>query len=165
MKLALLFIFLFLALERILNTFGRKEPEGKIKYRLLTYLLIFTYNLAVAIALWEFINLRTINIFVSVLGFLIMLLGVFLRRGAIKALGKNWSIHIKEIIGQELVKSGPYRYLSHPYYLAVIFELIGVSLFFNASFALIFTLLVQIPLLLIRIRLEERLLIKQSALS
>jgi len=161
MKLALVLIFLILALERILNTFSRKEPEGKIRHAWLTYLLIFTYNCAIIIALFEFFKAKCINLFTSSIGLCITLLGVFLRRSAIKALGNDWSIHIKEVIGQKLVKCGPYKYIHHPYYLAVMLELTGISLFFNAYLAFVFTLAIQLPLLLVRIYLEEKVLIKR----
>jgi len=161
MKAAFLCIFLALAIERIANTFFRKEPQGEVKYAGLAYLLIFTYNLSVLIALFEFIQLKSINIYISFFGFLLMLSGVFLRRSAIKALGANWSIHIKEIPNRQIVKTGPYKFLRHPYYLAVIFELIGIALFFNAFFALFLVVLVQLPLLLVRMRLEEKTLLSR----
>jgi methyltransferase len=55
------------------------------------------------------------------------------------------------------IRSGPYRFLSHPNYLAVVVDLFAVPLIFNAWItALVFTVLNLALLLLVRIPAEEQ---------
>jgi len=162
MKIIAVFFFFIAAAERISFTFRRKEPEGKIRYKCLSNVVIFTYLSSVTFALIEFIIFKKrLNIFVSLTGVAIAILGILLRRISIKKLGEYWSIHIKEVIGHKLIKDGPYRYIRHPYYLAVMLELVGIALYFNAFFAMSFILIVHFPLLLVRIHFEEKVLISQ----
>lgn len=162
LKLVLILIFSMAALERFLNTFWRKEKKGDVKYTLLTYVILFTYFTSIIIALSDFLlQKNNPNLCVTFLGFLFAFLGIILRRSSIKALADNWSMHIKLIPEQRLVKDGPYKKLRHPYYLAVMFELIGVALYFNSALSLFFAIAVQLPLLLIRVKIEEGILISQ----
>jgi protein-S-isoprenylcysteine O-methyltransferase Ste14 len=77
-----------------------------------------------------------------------------------KVLGKNWGIHVfddaREERGSRIVRRGPYGLLRHPIYAGVILELIAIPLAFNAPVALAFVTLVNIPLQILRSRLEEQ---------
>ena len=157
-KWIFIFIFSIAALERIFFTFKRKKVKGEVKYRWTTYSLISSYVFCILVALFEFAGKASINYRVSIAGVLVAGAGMILRRAAIQTLGDFWSIHIKIFNNQPIIKSGPYRFFRHPYYAAVMLELIGVSLFFNASGALLIVFLIHFPLLVVRILLEERIL-------
>lgn len=162
LKVVLFFIFFVLAVERIINMFGRKEPKGIIRYKTLTYALVLTYLFCILLVLLDFIIwIENINVFATCIGFLIIIISLTLRRASIMTLGNNWSFYTKEIKFQQLIRIGIYRKLRHPYYLAVILELIGICLFFNALSVIIFVLFVNFPLLLFRIYFEEKVLIYQ----
>ena len=47
---------------------------------------------------------------------------------AIASLGLRWSYRVLILPGAPLVSSGPYRYLSHPNYLAVVGELVSIAM-------------------------------------
>jgi methyltransferase len=51
---------------------------------------------------------------------------------AIASLGRRWSYGVMVLPGQPLVESGPYRWLRHPNYVAVVGELIGMALLVGA---------------------------------
>lgn len=144
--------------ERIISTFFcRREKEGAVKYKWTTYLLIFTYIFCIILALFEFLSQKKdLNIFITSIGIVVEIAGIYLRRVSIKSFAGFWSSHIKSIPGQPLIKSGPYRWFRHPYYLAVILELIGWALFFNAFLAFWVILSVHFPILLYRMFLEEK---------
>jgi methyltransferase len=55
-----------------------------------------------------------------------------LKYWAIGSLGPAWTFRIIVVPGAPLVASGPYRYLRHPNYLAVVGELVGVALMTGA---------------------------------
>ena len=79
-----------------------------------------------------------------------------LRYAAIRALGTYWNVRVLVVPGATLVRSGPYRWLRHPNYVAVVIELISAPMLFGAwRTALVVTALNAVALTL-RIRCEER---------
>lgn len=161
LRIIIFLFFLIAAMERIISMFCYKERDGKVKYRWTTYILIFSYIFCVSIAFFEFVTKKeNLNILLTSSGLFILYLGFILRKLSIKSLGGFWSKHIKNIAGQDLIKSGPYRWVRHPYYLAVIFELIGWILLFNSILAFWFFVSIHLPLLLYRISLEEKVLLE-----
>ncbi len=50
-----------------------------------------------------------------------------LKMWAIASLGSRWSYRVLVLPGAPLIKTGPYRFLSHPNYLAVVGEIISVA--------------------------------------
>ncbi len=79
-----------------------------------------------------------------------------LRLWVLLSLGERWTTRIIVVPGEELVKRGPYRFLSHPNYVVVIIEIAVVPLMFGmAAYAIVFSVLNAI-LLAIRIPAEAR---------
>jgi len=79
-----------------------------------------------------------------------------LRYWAIAALGRRWNVRGIAIPGAPAVTRGPYRYLRHPNYLAVIVEGIAVPMVHGAWLTAAGFTLLNAWLLLVRIRCEER---------
>lgn len=79
-----------------------------------------------------------------------------LRYWAIATLGPRWNVRIIVLPEAPPVTSGPYRFIRHPNYVAVVAELLAVPLVHGAVYtALLFTVL-NAALLTVRIRAEER---------
>jgi len=79
-----------------------------------------------------------------------------LRWWAIATLGRRWNTRIIVVPGASPVTGGPYRFLRHPNYLAVVLEMLGVPLTHGAWLtALVFSAL-NAALLAVRIPAEER---------
>src|SRR5690625_2742060 len=79
-----------------------------------------------------------------------------LRWWCIAALGPRWNTRIIVVPGLPLVTSGPYRWLRHPNYVAVVVEGFALPLVHSAWItALVFTL-ANAALLTARIRSENR---------
>jgi methyltransferase len=79
-----------------------------------------------------------------------------LRWWAIRTLGDRWNTRVIVVPGDEPVTSGPYRFLKHPNYLAVVIELFCVPMMMGAYFTAIVFSLGNAVLLWVRIRAEER---------
>ncbi|MEY9968090.1 methyltransferase [Streptacidiphilus sp. MAP12-16] len=78
-----------------------------------------------------------------------------LRWWCITTLGPRWNTRVIVVPGLPLVTGGPYRWLNHPNYLAVIVEGVALPLVHtNWVTATCFTLL-NLPLLLTRVRCEN----------
>lgn len=80
---------------------------------------------------------------------------------AVFSLGRFWNTRIFRISGYPLVKKGPYRFLKHPNYIAVIGEIALIPLIFHLYVtAVVFTLLNAV-MLSVRISAENKALAKR----
>lgn len=87
-----------------------------------------------------------------------------LRWWCIATLGRSWNTRVIVVPGLALVSAGPYRWLRHPNYVAVVIEGIALPLVHSAWLTAVgFTLLNAVLLLRFRIPAEERAL--DSALA
>jgi len=160
-RVVFLLIVLVLILERTSNTFRRKVTTKKTKkvfQKELFYTLLVLYLITVMVSGISFLRNQTVSILISALGVVSYSLAVFLRRTAIRTLNDYWSVFVEVKEGQRYVKEGIYRYLKHPYYIAVILELFGFSLLCNSGWGVVLTFGAQLPLLLIRSHYENRIL-------
>lgn len=87
---------------------------------------------------------------------LVLLAGAHaLRWWCIRTLGPQWNTRVVRVPGQARVTGGPYRWLSHPNYVAVVVEGIVLPLVHTAWVtALLFTV-ANLVLLRVRLRVEE----------
>jgi len=91
----------------------------------------------------------------SWLMFALVLASQALRWWCISTLGKRWNTRIVIVPGLPRVTGGPYRWLNHPNYVAVIIEGFALPMVgFAWVTAIVFTVL-NIPLLAVRIREEN----------
>jgi methyltransferase len=78
-----------------------------------------------------------------------------LRWWAIATLGERWNVRILVVQGAAPVTAGPYRWVRHPNYLAVVLEIAAIPLIHGAWLtALLFTI-ANAAILVVRIRAEE----------
>jgi methyltransferase len=75
---------------------------------------------------------------------------------AISSLGSRWSYRVLVIPGEPLVKSGPYQFISHPNYVAVVGEIVSVAAIVWAPITGTLAALGFGALMLARIRVEDR---------
>ena len=82
-------------------------------------------------------------------------LGLGLRVWSLASLGERWTARVLVLPGAPLVATGPYRFLRHPNYLAVVLEIAAIPLVHGAWLtAAVFTVL-NAAMLTVRIRTEE----------
>jgi methyltransferase len=85
----------------------------------------------------------------------VVLLAQGLRWWCITVLGHQWNTRVIVVPGLSLVAAGPYKWIRHPNYLAVVAEGIALPLVHTAWITAAVFLLLNIPLLTVRIRAEE----------
>jgi methyltransferase len=85
----------------------------------------------------------------------VVLLAQGLRWWCITVLGHQWNTRVIVVPGLSLVASGPYKLLRHPNYVAVVAEGIALPLVHTAWVTAVLFLVLNIPLLTVRIRAEE----------
>ncbi len=87
--------------------------------------------------------------------FALVLASQALRWWCIATLGKRWNTLVVIVPGMPRVTGGPYRWLNHPNYVAVVIEGIALPMVgFAWVTALVFTAL-NLPLLAVRLRVEN----------
>ena len=82
-----------------------------------------------------------------------------LRYWAIASLGPRWNVRVIVVPGLPVVTRGPYRWLRHPNYLAVLIEGFAVPLIHGAWLTALVFSAANATLLVVRIRCEERALV------
>ena len=78
-----------------------------------------------------------------------------LRVWAIRSLGDFWNVRVWVVPGMRPVRTGPYRFLRHPNYLAVVLELATAPLMFGAWRTALVASALNAVALATRIRVEE----------
>jgi protein-S-isoprenylcysteine O-methyltransferase Ste14 len=160
MSLRWFFILLFciIVIQRILETFSRREKEqGEIHQKWTLNLYIVSHVIVGAGTILEFLLLkRDINFIVTIVGITLYLCGLIIRNWAIRSLGKFWSIHIEMRKNHKMIRTGPYKYVRHPAYLSILCETWGVPLIMNAYFTFLFAVVIYIPITFVRIYYEEK---------
>jgi methyltransferase len=81
---------------------------------------------------------------------------------AISSLGSFWSMKVLVVPGSQTVNHGPYRWIKHPNYVAVITEIIALPLMGKAFITAAIVLVAFSVLLYLRIQAEEQALIQYT---
>ena len=150
-------VVLLVTVIRIWQTFLAKKKLPGFRREGWTFpAAVIVYNAIIVGTIVEYIiSTREIDYRVSIVGFLLGNFGLVLTISSMKRLGRFWGLSIEIKQNHKLIKDGVYRYMRHPYYVGVIFEITGFILFANSYY--MFTLAILLFLILIlRITIEER---------
>jgi len=123
--------------------------------------LIFV--LALLVTAWDFIQIQKMIYrfeMINVIGLILFLIGIVIRIVGKRTLGKYYSYGLRTLPNHELVKHGIYKHIRHPISLAAIIYTVGIPLFFSGMYGF-FLMLGLIPLILYRIKIEEKMLIEK----
>ncbi|XUY29751.1 isoprenylcysteine carboxyl methyltransferase family protein [Agrobacterium sp. rho-8.1] len=135
--------------------------RGAVEVASSHYLVIVILHAAWLVGLWllgwsEQLHMGWFAVFVGL---------QFLRIWTLSTLGRRWTTRIIVVPGEELVRTGPYRFLRHPNYVVVIGEIAVLPLCFGLGlFAVIFSA-ANALILAVRIRAENRALSGASNVS
>jgi protein-S-isoprenylcysteine O-methyltransferase Ste14 len=78
------------------------------------------------------------SVAVSVVGFILFLLGITLAVWARIHLGRNWGMPMTQKEDPELVTTGPYRYIRHPIYTGILLMALGSAIDVNTYWLAVF---------------------------
>jgi len=125
---------------------------------LLTIGILLAFNLPEAVPIFNFTNYISLLFF---LGIVLVWAGLLFRYWAIKTLGKFFST--KLIIQEEhkLITSGPYKYIRHPSYTAVLITFLGFGLSLCNYLSLVVLVITVLIAYIRRIKIEEKILQNQ----
>lgn len=111
-------------------------------------------------AVWTAVAIPWLRPQVTLAGIAVVLLGAALRWWAIFTLGRYFTFDVAVRSRQPVVQSGPYRFVRHPSYTAILIMLLGVGMALANWASLIVMLAGGLIGLLYRVRVEERALVE-----
>ena len=97
-------------------------------------------------------------VLLTVLAVALALGSAWLGAGAIRTLGKQWSLQARITQDHDLITSGPYRIVRHPIYTAMLGLLVATGLVLSRPIGLAAGLLTFVAGTALRVRVEEKLL-------
>ena len=160
-----------IAFDVVLGMFGASEWSIRLRSRMnrggtqrdrgSLYVVILTAVLGVfaALTLAHGVPSAGINVArwpIFVVGLAIVLLGVALRQWSVMALGAFFTVQVRVHSEQTVVDTGPYRWVPHPSYTAIIVSFVGIAVALENWLSLATLLVVPTIGLVVRIHVEER---------
>ncbi|WP_270179711.1 methyltransferase family protein [Alkalihalobacillus sp. CinArs1] len=136
----------------------------KKSFRLILIMTLSTILLTVIFSVLNLFNFEE-SAWSKSIGIVIYGGGILLRYWGIRELGQFFSRDVIVEEELELVSSGPYRKLRHPLYTGLLLITIGFPIYMGVWIGVFVALLLLIPSLLYRIRIEEELLSKSIGIG
>jgi protein-S-isoprenylcysteine O-methyltransferase Ste14 len=147
-----------LAIENWLVDAGSVSSALGKRFDRRTYELAALTNIACYYApVWEYFHGPEVlprGTLWAALGLGLMLIGEGLRIGAIRTLGRFFTMRVTVVAGHRVVRDGLYRYVRHPAYSGWFLLSLGVGIFFGSLIGVLGTSLFVVVLGL-RVRVEE----------
>ncbi len=163
MNTIFIMFYIFLVFQRQIELFVAKRneqivrKEGAVEYDKDGYKYIVLLHMGFFISLLaEHFLFKTQFNGYSTIFFAIFIFTQLLRYWAIISLGKYWNTKILVVPGLNLIKKGPYKFMRHPNYIAVIIEIAVIPLIFSCYITAIVFSLLNLITLRRRIKLEEK---------
>lgn len=136
------------------KTFLQKTPPNLLA--IITLLIIISIFQIGTLDYAKYENLKIYRI----AGLLAYMFFSWLHIWSYKFMGDTYSHEIAILKNHKLVTNGPFKFIRHPQYVGQILSDIGVSLALLSYIVLPLVILVEIPLLVLRAKMEEQLLAK-----
>ncbi len=123
---------------------------------------VLTGTLMLAGSITEFLVLdKRLLVSTFAAGWMCALASFVIRRKAIAALGKFWSLHVEIRDNHEFVTAGPFRWMRHPTYFSMILEMAAAGFILQAPITALAVSAIFFPALIVRLRIEEAALIEK----
>ena len=142
--------------DRALRALGAVEPAGDV-YRAMQVAYPAAFLAMLAEGAWRGVDQDR----AAAAGAAVFILAKAIKYWAIASLGQRWTFRVLVPPGSRRTVGGPYRWLSHPNYIAVALELLGVALALHARIAGPIAIAGFGYLMLRRVRIEDKALAGQ----
>ncbi|MFK3936423.1 methyltransferase family protein [Alkalihalobacillus sp. NPDC078783] len=157
-------IFLFLSMIWLLEFILFRNPQSKEKsprqelksFYYILFSIILTIGLCIGLQEWQVVT--HLFLFFQWLSLFLYGAGMFLRYWSMLVLQQEFTRHVHVSASKTLVSHGPYRFVRHPLYTGLCLCMIGISFYLASWIGLVVTLVLVLPSILYRIKLEEKML-------
>lgn len=162
------FFLLYLAWTLLSQTLIYKDPDTYViidqdkksyLYLQLSFLIALFYATIDFVEL-SFTRYRLLEPNVIYLGFLLFIISCLIRWWAFNSIGKFFNPRVALYEDHVLITDGAYKKLRHPLYLGDMLGFIAIPLVFNSWGALLIIILITMPALIYRIKIEEEFLLE-----
>jgi isoprenylcysteine carboxyl methyltransferase (ICMT) family protein YpbQ len=141
-----------------------KRASGKITFKFsLTVLTVLHVACVFGAAIETWRGPAQISAALAWSGVSLYLVALVLRNWAKSTLANHWSLQIEILPSHQIVRDGPYKYVRHPAYTAIMLEVIAIPLACSAFNTLVLVSLPYIVFLIIRSHVEEKALLVAAA--
>jgi protein-S-isoprenylcysteine O-methyltransferase Ste14 len=166
--LATVFVYVWSGVEIYLHVKQRKQNRAQASHDMGSLKLIFGaiavgYSIGIPFAFSPYGQIEWGKPYLSILGLLIIVAGVFIRFTAIKTLNKYFTYTVKIQEQHELIEKGLYRYVRHPAYLGELLIFFGTGLAFANWISLVSLFGCPFVAFSVRINVEEKVLSEHFA--
>jgi protein-S-isoprenylcysteine O-methyltransferase Ste14 len=142
------------------------ETKGRVKKKVEKKSLVATFSMTLFFVLMYllirlnigFIRIDNINLNIVLIavGLILFILGVIVNIAGRIKLGRNWSNQVRIYEGHKLVCGGVFSLVRHPLYASLIWMFIGAALIYGNVGVLIGAIVVFIPAMRYRAKIEEK---------
>ncbi len=154
----LVFVLTFLLRKKPSVTTDRKRDPNSIfgfVLQVLSLLIVWAVRRPV---FTSFVPSHPISGLLEVIAIVSAIASILLIIASVRTLGKEWSLTARVVTGHKLATEGPYNFVRHPIYTAMLGMLLANGIAFSYWPALLVAIAVYLAGTLNRIRSEERLL-------
>ncbi len=98
----------------------------------------------------------TLPVYFFWIGVVLTIVGIFIRIYSVWTLRKYFTLNVQIATEQNIVKTGPYKYIRHPAYTGSIITLLGIAVSFRSPLGIIATVMIIALVYGYRIKVEEK---------
>ncbi len=139
-------------------TFAIKDDDRKSYiYLQLTSMVILFYGILDFVS-FQISRAYPCEPYIMMVGFVLFLIAILLRCLGLQTLGTYFNLRVALYEEHQLITTGIYSKLRHPLYLAALLTVVAFACIFSSYGALLLVLLLVVPAILYRIRIEEEFL-------
>ena len=129
------------------------------KYSIVFILTASAVSVGSSLIEWAYFSDQSSNLFLTILGILMIIIGLIIRITAINTLGKFFTATARTTNEHLLITSGPFSIMRHPSYAGAILVITGVPVLLNNLITFFSTILLLFFAYDFRIKSEEKVLI------
>jgi protein-S-isoprenylcysteine O-methyltransferase Ste14 len=141
------------------STQEAKRDKNSDRLSIIVILLMSSLSVVASVVEWAYRNNAVeSSIPMTIVGALLLVLGIGVRVWAIRTLGKHFTATVTLTDDHQLVRTGPYRFVRHPSYLGAFMAIMGCPIFLNAWWATGIAIAAMTIAYYLRIGVEEKML-------
>ena len=150
-----------IALNRLLRSKSTdKQNADKNSLSIIWFTVVISNAVAYYLAMTTYYPIGD-GLIVGYAGLTIIYAGIFLRMIVVRSLGRYFTVDVTIREGHKLKTDGFYKYLRHPSYFASLLSFVGFGISLNNWISLILVTVAIATVFIIRINVEEKVLIEQ----
>jgi protein-S-isoprenylcysteine O-methyltransferase len=159
-------VFLFPLSEMTLLIFKRTKKTSPVKedrgsLQLLWFSILASLGIAIALQWYPLAVFQISRSSIDIMALCFLTVGFIVRWISIVSLGKMFTVNVAIQEEHHLLQTGLYKYVRHPSYSGMLFQFLGLAIYFGTWICLLVIMVPITSAVLYRIRCEERVLAKE----